>query len=80
MIVEGLTAKEIVELRIKCLEPFVAIASKHQIEQDVVLKRAEQAWAYATAPLTQNKKATTETGGDDRLNRPLNGSVSAKTA
>lgn len=66
---EGLTPKEIIELRIKCLEPYVAIASKTQIEQDVVLVRAEKAWIYAIAPLTQNNPAIT--GGDTSAGRPM---------
>lgn len=44
----GLTSKETIELRLKCLEPFVTIASKLNIEQDLVLSKAELAWEYAT--------------------------------
>lgn len=48
---KGLTIKEIIELRLKCLEMFVTIGSKTQIEQDVVFKKAEIAWDYAVKPL-----------------------------
>ena len=51
-----LSDKEIVELRIKCLEPYVAVASKHGIEQDTVIKKAEVAWNYAIEPLLKNSE------------------------
>lgn len=54
----NLTDKEVVELRIKCLEPFVTVASKHGIEQDLVIQKAERAWEYAIEPLMQRKAET----------------------
>lgn len=54
----GLTPKETIELRLKCLEPFVTIASKHNIEQDTILLKAEKAWEYATQPLKDESNAT----------------------
>ena len=47
----GLTNKEIAELRIKCLEPYVIIASKANIEQDTVIDKAEIAWNYVVKGL-----------------------------
>jgi len=51
-----LTDKEIVELRIKCLAPYVAVASKHDLERDIVIEKAKLAWEYAVAPLTEELK------------------------
>lgn len=56
----GLTNKEIIELRLKCLEPFVIIASKANIEQDVVIRKAELAWEYATKGLSVGMNETSE--------------------
>lgn len=47
----NMTDKEIIELRLKCLEPYVATASKAGIEQDTVLMKARKAWDYAIQPL-----------------------------
>ncbi len=47
----GLSPKEIIELRLKCLEPYVTVASKVNIEQDVIIKKAEIAWEYCIKPL-----------------------------
>jgi predicted metal-binding transcription factor (methanogenesis marker protein 9) len=49
----NLTEKEIIELRLKCLAPYVTIASKVNIEQDTVIKKAEVAWQYAIKPLME---------------------------
>jgi len=50
----GLTPKEYIELRLKCLEPFITIASKTQIEQDVTIRRAEIAWTeFVVKPLEE---------------------------
>jgi len=46
-----MSPKEIITLRLKCLEPFIQVASRHSIEQDVVMKKAEEAWKYAIKPL-----------------------------
>ena len=64
----ALTDKEIIELRIKCLTPYVAVASKHDLERDVVIKKAELAWEYATAGLTSGSKSKPEksTGSDSK--------------
>ncbi len=56
-----LTSKEIIQLRLKCLEPFIATASKTGIEQDVVLRKAENAWKFAIEPITGKKEETTDT-------------------
>ena len=50
---DRLTPKEIIQLRLKCLEPFVTVASKAGIEQSVVIKKAEEAWEFATKPITE---------------------------
>jgi len=54
----NLTHKEIIELRLKCLEPYIATASKVNIDQDTVLKKAELAWSYAIKPLTDDLEKT----------------------
>ncbi len=48
-----LTNKEIIELRIKCLAPYVAIAARANILDDVIIKKAEVAWDYAIKPLKE---------------------------
>ena len=54
-----MTDKEIIQLRLKCLEPFVVVASKAGIEQDTVIKKAEVAWEYATKTLVKDEPKTT---------------------
>jgi hypothetical protein len=56
----GLTNKEVIELRLKCLEPFVAVASKTGIEQSVVIRKADEAWEYAVRPLRVDQVKTTQ--------------------
>lgn len=58
----GLTNKDIVQLRLKCLEPYIITASKANIEQDTIIKKAEVAWNYAIKPLldTGNQKTPDE--------------------
>lgn len=56
----GMNERDIIQLRLKCLEPFIATASKAGIEQDTVLKHAENAWKFATEPITGKKEETTE--------------------
>ena len=51
-----LTAKEIVELRLKCLEPIYATASRNTLEKSEVVKLGSDAWAFAIEPL-DNKPA-----------------------
>jgi hypothetical protein len=51
----GMTKKEVIQLRLKCLEPFIVIAAKTSIEQDVVIKKAEVAWKYAIKPLEKDQ-------------------------
>ena len=59
----GLTPKEIIELRLKCLEPYVITASKAGIEQNTVLKNAEKAWQYAIQPLIEDDQRITDRNG-----------------
>lgn len=50
----GLTPKEFIELRLKCLETYVSISSKHGIEKDEVLIHAEKAWnEFVVRPLAE---------------------------
>lgn len=56
----NLTDKEFIELRLKCLEPFITIASKHSIEHNLVIDRAEEAWKYAIQPLMNKSSETTD--------------------
>lgn len=55
----GLTNEQIIKLRLKCLEPYVVVASKAGIEQDTVIRKAETAWEYATKILNEDKPKTT---------------------
>ena len=55
-----MTDKEIIQLRLKCLEPYVTVASKAGIEQDTVLRKAEKAWEFAIKPLEDAKKEITD--------------------
>ena len=55
----SLTAKEIIELRLKCLEPFVLTASKHGIDKDDVIQHAEKAWSYAIRTLSETSQTGT---------------------
>lgn len=54
----NLKEKEIFELRLKCLEIFVTVASKHSIEKKEVFDLAEEAWKFANKPLQENPKGT----------------------
>lgn len=54
----NLTNKEIIELRLKCLEMFVTIASKANIEQDVVFAKARTAWGFAIEGLKADAAET----------------------
>lgn len=47
----NLTHKEIVELRLKALEPIIMTASKHGLEKSHVVELAEASWTYAIKPL-----------------------------
>lgn len=53
----NLTHKEIVELRIKCLEPIIMTASKHGLEKSQVIALAEEAWTYAIKPISEKKES-----------------------
>lgn len=55
----GISNKEIVQLRLKCLEPFVHVASKANIEQATVIKIAEKAWEFATKGIDLKDPETT---------------------
>jgi len=49
----GLTNKELIQLRIKCLEPFVNAAMRQNLERLVYLNQAEKAWEFATKHLQE---------------------------
>ena len=55
-----LTKKETIELRLKCLEPYIKIASVQNIEQDTIIKKAEVAWEFAIKTITGEKSETTD--------------------
>ena len=55
----GLTNKEIIELRIKCLKPYVETASKAGIEKDQVIQHAEAGWQFAIKTLEEEQAKTT---------------------
>lgn len=46
-----MTDKDIILLRMKCLEPFVMTASKLSLEKGLLFDLGEQAWAFANKPL-----------------------------
>lgn len=55
----GIDDAKFIELRLKCLEPFITIASKHSIENDVVLMKAEKAWNdFVVKPLVDEMAKT----------------------
>lgn len=57
----GLTNKETIELRLKCLEPYIRIASVQNIEQDTVIRKAEVAWEFAIKIIKEKQgKETTD--------------------
>jgi len=51
----GLTDKEIIELRLSCLKPFVESAAKQNLERLTFLPQAEKAWEFATKTLDQDR-------------------------
>ena len=55
----GLTNIQIIELRLKCIAPYITIASKANIEDQVVFKKAEEAWNYAVKPLLEKSNTKT---------------------
>ena len=61
----NLTPKEEIELRLKCLEPFIKVASKANIEQDVILKKAEKAWEFAVKTIEDQGTQITDKNGPD---------------
>lgn len=56
MAIDGLSPKDYVQLRLKCLEPYIMVASKANIEQDTIIKKAEVAWKFAAGKLTEQKE------------------------
>lgn len=55
----GLTPKEFIELRLKCLETYVSISSKHGIEKNEVLTHADKAWnEFVVRPLAEAVQET----------------------
>ena len=55
-----MTSKEIIELRLKCLAPYVATGSKVGLEKNDVIRCAEEAWEYAIKPLEESKEELPE--------------------
>ena len=51
----NLKDKEILELRLKCLEIFVTVSSKHGIEKEEVFLLAEKAWQFISKPIRENQ-------------------------
>lgn len=47
-----LTTKELLELRLKCTEPFVMTASKYDLQKDVIFDLGEKMWNHVTKGLT----------------------------
>ena len=56
---EELSLKEYITLRLMCLKPYLEISSKHGIESDEVLNKAEKAWEYATKTTKKERAMTT---------------------
>lgn len=59
MPIDGLSNKDYVQLRLKCIEPYIMVASKANIEQDTVIKKAEVAWNFAAGKLKEQKQGKT---------------------
>lgn len=64
----GLTNKEFIELRLKCLETYVSISSKHGIEKNEVLIHAEKAWnEFVVRPLAELPVETPQNTGPQMI-------------
>lgn len=61
-----LSEKETVQLRLKCLEPFIVFASKNGVMKDEIFPHAEKAWEFATRGITRNQKKTTSRPSSER--------------
>lgn len=55
-----LPPRDIIQLRLKCLEPYVITGSKANLEKNDVIKFAEEAWKYAIKPITKEQEETTD--------------------
>lgn len=53
-----LTDFEVIQLRIKCAEPFISTGSKLGIEKEKVIELAEILWKFAIKPLTEHAHTT----------------------
>lgn len=49
--INDLSAKDIVQLRLKCLEPIIMTASKAGLDKDQAIQIARRAWDYAIETL-----------------------------
>ena len=47
----SLTEKETMELRIKCVEPFIITGSKAGLSSKEIFSQGEELWKFATATL-----------------------------
>ena len=56
----GLTTKELCDLRLKCLEPYILTASKWGIEQGICIEAAEKSFEFVVKPLAEMEKGTTD--------------------
>ena len=54
--IPGLTAKEICELRLKCIEPILQTASKVGIEKLECISIAEKVWEFVIKPLGKKEE------------------------
>lgn len=53
-----LSNKEVVELRIKCLESCFVAATKNSLDKGDFFTLAEKAWEFAIKPLANDQKPT----------------------
>jgi len=47
---------DIINSRIKILEPLIQTASKHSLEKDAILPIAEKFWEFATKPIVEAER------------------------
>ena len=66
MSTDGLTRKDICDLRLKCLEMFVTVGAKTNIEQDVVFEKAKKAFDFVAETPKPSLQQTTRQGPDAR--------------
>jgi len=55
-----LTKKDIIDLKIKLITPYVMVASKHDIEKDRIIEYVKEAWKFAIDPIMPKQEGITQ--------------------